>query len=92
MFLSGYDVRKYTSDKDTVAPMANNFVIPQIEFCCSNGCFVKFSSTMKFEEDPPEPSSEDGMAVDWQKRRNVSTAFIKIVYKKEKTFENNFYF
>ncbi|CBY33135.1 unnamed protein product [Oikopleura dioica] len=64
MFLSGYDVRKYTSDKDTVAPMANNFVIPQIEFCCSNECFVKFSSTLQFEEDPPEPNSEDGMVVD----------------------------
>ena len=65
MFLSGYDVRRYTSNTDAVAPMSNNFVIPQLEFCCSSACFVKFSSTLQFEEDPPEPGSdEDGMQVD----------------------------
>lgn len=54
MFLAEYDVRKYS--KSPIAPRGTDFILPQLEFCCSIRCLNKYKNELEYKA-PPEPEA-----------------------------------
>jgi len=52
LFLAEYDVRKYS--KTPLAPRGNDFIVPQLEFCCSLTCLAKYKAEFEFTPPPEE--------------------------------------
>lgn len=52
MFLAEYDVRKFS--KNPIAPLGTDFVVPQLEFCCSTRCLEKYKSELEYKLPPEE--------------------------------------
>lgn len=52
MFLAEYDLKKFS--KNPIAPRGTDFIVPQLEFCCSSKCLERYKTELEYVPPPEE--------------------------------------